>query len=277
VGLYGRTVVYVGNEGSPPCPSRWSPISGFRRANRAAHGLASTSSAPPSLRFAEVEGFQIVAEHVEIETGKGSDALERRPQLAAALAEARRNGRACPVVVSKLERLSRDVHFISGLTAHRTPFLVADLGSDVEPLLLHLYAALAEKERAIISQRTKAALAAAKARGQALGNPRLAEARAAVNAIRAASRGRHVRRHRRACHCRGSGRQCQVAPPDRRGLERSWDRDGARGQVGSDSGAKYPSPSRMRAAATGSFRNPLAAMAGLAATGAAHRDQERPA
>jgi hypothetical protein len=106
--------------------------SGFRRANRAAHGLASTSSAPPSLRFAEVEGFQIVAEHVEIETGKGSDALERRPQLAAALAEARRNGRACPVAVSKLERLSRDVYFISGLTAHRTPFLIADLGSDVE-------------------------------------------------------------------------------------------------------------------------------------------------
>jgi DNA invertase Pin-like site-specific DNA recombinase len=122
----------------------------------------------------EVEGFQIVAEHVEIETGKGSDALERRPQLAAALAEARPNGRACPVAVSKLERLSRDVHFISGLTAHRTPFLVADLGSD--------------------------------------GN-----------------------------------------------------------------GAKYPSPSRMRAAATGSFRNPLAAMAGLAANGAAHRDHERPA
>ena len=278
MGLYGRIVVYVGNEGSPPCPSRWSPISGFQHARtgplRAWHPRPARR---PRLRFAEVEGFEIVAEHVEIETGKGSDALERRPQLAAALAEARRNGRACPVAVSKLERLSRDVHFISGLTAHRTPFLVADLRSDVEPLLLHLYAALAEKERAIISQRTKAALAAAKARGRALGNPRLAEARAAVNAIRAASRGRHVRRHRRACHCRGSGRRCQVAPPDRRSLERSWDRDGARGQMGSDNGAKYPSPGRMRAAATGSFRNPLAAMAGLAATGAAHRDQERPA
>jgi DNA invertase Pin-like site-specific DNA recombinase len=66
------------------------------------------------------------------------------------------------------------VHFISGLMAHKTPFLVADLGSDVEPFLLHLFAALAERERKIISERTKAALAAAKARGQALGYPRLA-------------------------------------------------------------------------------------------------------
>ena len=100
--------------------------------------------------------------------------------------EARRNGKACPIAVAKLDRLSRDVHFISGLMAHKTPFLVAELGPDVEPFLLHLYAALAEKERAVISQRTKAALAAAKARGQALGNPRLAEARASVNATRTA-------------------------------------------------------------------------------------------
>jgi DNA invertase Pin-like site-specific DNA recombinase len=137
-------------------------------------GLGIDAQRAAVARFAEAEGFEIVAEHVEIETGKGADALDRRPQLAAALAEARRNGRACPVAVSKLDRLSRDVHFISGLMAHRTPFLVAELGSDVEPFLLHLYAALAEKERAVISQRTKAALAAAKARGQALGNPRLA-------------------------------------------------------------------------------------------------------
>jgi len=105
--------------------------------------------------------------------GKGVDALDRRPQLAASLAVARRNGKATPVAVAKLERLSRDVHFINGLMAHKTPFISTDLGPDVEPFLLHLYAALAEKERAVISQRTKAAPAAAKARGQILGNPRL--------------------------------------------------------------------------------------------------------
>ena len=73
---------------------------------------------------------------------------------ASALAEARQHGKHCPIAVAKLDRLSRDVHFISGLMAHKTPFLVAELGPEVEPFLLHLYAALAEKERAVISQRT---------------------------------------------------------------------------------------------------------------------------
>jgi DNA invertase Pin-like site-specific DNA recombinase len=56
------------------------------------------------------------------------------------------------------------VHFISGLMAHRVAFVVAELGADVDPFVLHLYAALAEKERALIAGRTKAALVAAKAR-----------------------------------------------------------------------------------------------------------------
>jgi DNA invertase Pin-like site-specific DNA recombinase len=107
---------------------------------------------------------------VEVETGKGSDALDRRPQLAAALHEARKQ--RCSVGVAKLDRLSRDVHFISGLMAHRVPFVVAELGPDVHPFILHLFAALAEKERAMIAARTKAALAAVKARGVTLGGPK---------------------------------------------------------------------------------------------------------
>ena len=126
-------------------------------------------------RFAQSEGLDLVAEFVEVETGKGSDALDRRPQLAAALAKAR--ALRCPVAVSKLDRLSRDVHFISGLMTHRVPFVVADLGPDVDPFVLHLFAALAEKERALISGRTKSALAAAKAKGVKLGNPRIEAAR----------------------------------------------------------------------------------------------------
>ena len=126
--------------------------------------------------FARGEGFDIAEEFVEIETGKGADALDKRPQLKAAIDEAKRLG--AHVVVAKLDRLSRDVHFISGLMAHRVPFIVAELGSNVDPFMLHIYAALAEKERALISERTKAGLAAAKARGQTLGNPGLAGARA---------------------------------------------------------------------------------------------------
>ena len=124
-------------------------------------------------RFAEAEGYEIAGEHVEIETGKGADALDRRPELAAALAEARKA--KCPIIVAKLDRLSRDVHFISGLMAHRVPFIVAELGADADAFMLHVYAALAEKERALISARTRAALAQAKARGVQLGNPRFAE------------------------------------------------------------------------------------------------------
>ena len=138
-------------------------------------GLGIEAQREALVRFAAAEGFELVRTFVEIETGKGADALDRRPELAAALAEARRL--RCSVAVAKLDRLSRDVHFISGLMAHRVPFVVAELGPDVDPFILHLFAALAEKERALISTRTKAALAAAKARGVILGGPKLAQAR----------------------------------------------------------------------------------------------------
>src|SRR5690242_17703417 len=119
-------------------------------------------------RFAEAEDIRIISEFVEAETGKGADALERRPQLAAALAAAKA-GKCC-VLVSKLDRLSRDVAFVAGLMAQRVPFIVAELGRDADPFMLHLYAALAEKERRLISERTKAALAIRKASGAKLGN-----------------------------------------------------------------------------------------------------------
>ena len=135
--------------------------------------------------FAKAEGCQIVAEHVEVETGKGTDALERRPRLAAALAAARKAG--CAVVVAKLDRLSRDVAFVAGLMAQRVPFIVTELGAGADPFMLHIYAALAEQERRMISARTVAALAAAKARGVKLGNPELAAAQKAGQATRTAA------------------------------------------------------------------------------------------
>jgi DNA invertase Pin-like site-specific DNA recombinase len=139
-----------------------------QRQGRSGLGLEAQRTAVA--RFVEAESITITGEFTEVETGKGADALDRRPQLAAALAKARRE--KCPVLVAKLDRLSRDVAFIAGLMAQRVPFIVAELGADADPFMLHLYAALAEKERRQISERTRAALAARKERGTKLGNPR---------------------------------------------------------------------------------------------------------
>jgi len=153
------------------------PLVGYLRVSstqQGRSGLGIEAQRQALAQFAEADGFEIVREYVEVETGKGADALDRRPQLAAALADARK--RHCPIAVAKLDRLSRDVHFISGLMVHRVPFLVAELGPDVDPFILHLFAALAEKERFLIASRTKSALAAAKARGVTLGGPKIREA-----------------------------------------------------------------------------------------------------
>jgi DNA invertase Pin-like site-specific DNA recombinase len=130
-------------------------------------GLGLEAQRAAIARFAAAEGLTVSQVFEEIETGSGSDALDRRPQLAAALKTARKV--KAPVLVAKLDRLSRDVHFVSGLMAHRVEFIVCDLGRQSDPFVLHLYAALAEKERGMIAARTKAGLAAAKARGTKLG------------------------------------------------------------------------------------------------------------
>jgi hypothetical protein len=117
-----------------------------------------------------------------VETHSTSYALDRRPTLTAALALARQT--KCPVIVAKLDHLSRDVAFIAGLMVQRVPFIVAELGADADPFMLHLYAALAEKERRLISERTKAALASRKTTGMKLGNP--------TNTAQAAAKGRQV-------------------------------------------------------------------------------------
>jgi DNA invertase Pin-like site-specific DNA recombinase len=136
-------------------------------------------------RFAEDECLTILAEHIEIETGKGADALERRPELAKALKAARKD--KCAVVVAKLDRLSRDVAFIAALMAQRVPFIVAELGRNADPFMLHIYAALAEQERRMISERTRQALAAARERGVVLGNAKQALVNKSESVARAES------------------------------------------------------------------------------------------
>jgi DNA invertase Pin-like site-specific DNA recombinase len=146
-------------------------------------GLGLEAQRAAVAKFAADNGMRIEQEFVEVETGKGSDALERRPQLAAALKAAKKA--KCSVVVAKLDRLSRDVAFIAGLMAQRVPFVVAELGPNVDPFTLHIYAALAQQERRMISDRTRAGLAAAKARGVVLGNTAVAQANHEAAAERA--------------------------------------------------------------------------------------------
>lgn len=118
-------------------------------------------------QFAKRQDCEIVREYEEYESGKGSDALERRPQLAAAMKYANEN--ECYIAVSRLDRLSRDVHFISGLMAKRSKFVVCEYGFQADPFMLHIFASVAEQERKVISERTKAGLKIAKAKGKKLG------------------------------------------------------------------------------------------------------------
>lgn len=131
-------------------------------------GLGIEAQRAAIARFVEAEGLDLLGEHIEIETGKGSDALDRRPVLRETLALARKA--KASVVVAKLDRLSRDVAFIANLMAQRVAFIVTELGTDADPFMLHIYAALAQKERAMISERTRVALAQKKAQGAMLGN-----------------------------------------------------------------------------------------------------------
>jgi DNA invertase Pin-like site-specific DNA recombinase len=126
--------------------------------------------------------WQLVAEHTEVETGKRAD----RPELLKAL-EACRRQRA-KLVIAKLDRLSRNLAFIATLMDSGVEFIAVD-NPHANKLTVHILAAVAAHEREMISERTKAALQATKARGRRLGNPRIAEAQErAVEALKAGAR-----------------------------------------------------------------------------------------
>lgn len=116
--------------------------------------------------------WRLVAEHTEVESGKRN----ARPELQKALAACRRH--KAKLCIAKLDRLSRNLAFIATLMDSGVEFVATD-NPHANKLTIHILAAVAEHERAAISERTKAALAAAKARGKKLGGPRLAAARRA--------------------------------------------------------------------------------------------------
>ena len=125
-------------------------------------GLGLEAQREAVLRHLAGSGAELIGEFVEIESGKRKD----RPQLAAAIAAAKK-ARAT-LIIAKLDRLARNVHFVSGLMESGVDFIAAD-NPHANKLMVHLLAAFAEHEREQISQRTKDALAAAKARGIKLG------------------------------------------------------------------------------------------------------------
>jgi DNA invertase Pin-like site-specific DNA recombinase len=111
-----------------------------------------------------LEGAQraLIAEFTEVESGKKSD----RPELEKAFKECKRRG--ATLVIARLDRLARNVHFISGLMERKVPFVAVEF-PDATPVMLHIHAAMAEHERKLISERTTAGLERAKARGVKLG------------------------------------------------------------------------------------------------------------
>jgi DNA invertase Pin-like site-specific DNA recombinase len=110
--------------------------------------------------------WTLLAEYTEVETGKGSNALDKRPQLRAALQHCRKA--KATLIIAKLDRLARNVHFVSGLIESGVEFRAADM-PQADKVMLQMHAVMSEWERDAISKRTREALAAAKARGVKLG------------------------------------------------------------------------------------------------------------
>lgn len=141
-----------------------------------ASGLGLEAQKKSVADFANNNG-EIIAEFTEIETGKRAD----RPQLLEAIALCRKNGYS--LCVAKLDRLARNLHFVTTLQQSKVDFVAVD-NPHATPFVIHILCAVAEAEAVAISQRTKAALAAFKARGGTLGNPRHAEALPKANSVR---------------------------------------------------------------------------------------------
>ena len=111
--------------------------------------------------------WKLVAEFTEVESGKRND----RPELERALAACKKH--RAKLIIAKLDRLSRNVHFISGLMERKIDFVACDMPS-ANAFMINIYAAVAQEERRMISERTKAGLRAARERGVVLGGPKLA-------------------------------------------------------------------------------------------------------
>ncbi|MDA5095010.1 recombinase family protein [Aliiroseovarius sp. KMU-50] len=125
-------------------------------------GLGLDAQRLAALKHCEWSGGRIVEEFIEVESGKRMN----RRELTSALESCRKTG--ATLLIARLDRLARSVHFISGLLESKVNFIAADM-PNADKFMFHVYAAMAEEEGRRISERTKAALASARARGVKLG------------------------------------------------------------------------------------------------------------
>lgn len=130
-------------------------------------GLGLEAQAAAIANLVAARGGKLVEDFLEVETGKGADALDRRPVLAQALKAAK--AKKATLVVSRLDRLSRNLHFVSGLLDQAVDLVVADM-PQADKRMLQVFAMVGEWERDAIASRISAALQAKKARGEAVGN-----------------------------------------------------------------------------------------------------------
>jgi DNA invertase Pin-like site-specific DNA recombinase len=160
-------------------------------------GLSLTAQRFDIEHFGKREGLIVTSWYQDIQTGAGKDPLTLRPGLATALKEAR--AARSPLIVSRLDRLSRNVHFIAGLMEHKVHFVVAAFGRDVDHFTLHIYASIAQQERKMIAERVKAATEIAKSQGRKFGLQ-----------LRSKSWQRHVSALGRAALCREADERAQA-------------------------------------------------------------------
>lgn len=153
-------------------------------------------------------GASLVAEFEEVETGKGSNALEKRPQLRAAIALAKK--RRAVLVIAKLDRLARNVHFVSGLMETGVQFRCCDY-PNADTFMLHIYASVAQQEGERISSRIREALAAKKASGAPVGNPASLQPMNGARAQAAAEQAEKLRPTLQAYQAQGMRQRDMVA------------------------------------------------------------------
>jgi DNA invertase Pin-like site-specific DNA recombinase len=192
---------------SPTAAPRFIAYRRVSTAEQGKSGLGLEAQAAAIAHLVANRGGRLIADFEEVQTGKGADALDRRPVLAQALKAAK--AQRATLVVSRLDRLSRNLHFVSGLLDQGADLLVADM-PQADKRMLQVFAMVGEWERDAIAGRISAALQAKKARGGAVGNPASLQPFNGARATQAAAAAEKLRPTLQAYQARGMTQRAMV-------------------------------------------------------------------